>query len=63
MSFPIVPLARIEREAKQAAERGLSLAEACPYSFHEPAGVEFARIFNLHLAARRALGLDPERTS
>jgi hypothetical protein len=62
MSFPIVPLARIEREAKDAAERGLSLNDACPYSFYETAGVEFKRIFNSHLAARRALGLSSEPT-
>ena len=46
MDFPIVSLRRIEREAKEAAEKGLSLNFACPYPFDDPAGQAFRRVFN-----------------
>ncbi len=51
MDFPIVSLAQIEREAKEAAEAGHSLDFACPYPFNDPAGQEFRRVFNARRAA------------
>ncbi|WP_431113021.1 hypothetical protein [Variovorax paradoxus] len=57
MTFPIVSLERIEREAKAAAARGDTLNDACPYPFDEPAGAAFRTIFNEHRAALVALGV------
>ena len=54
MDFPIVSLAKIEREAKAAAEAGHSLNFACPYPFEEPSGQHFKRVYNEHRAAARA---------
>jgi hypothetical protein len=54
MSFPIVSLARIEREAIEAAEKGRSLNFACPYPFGDPAGEAFKRVFTDHRAALQA---------
>lgn len=59
MPFPIVSLERIEREAKAAAARGVSLNEACPYPFTDPAGDAFRDAFNQHRAALDALGQLP----
>ena len=50
MSFPITPLATIEREAKAAAEKGLSPNHACRFPFDDPAGEAFVRIYNEHRA-------------
>ncbi|SFQ41373.1 hypothetical protein SAMN05216567_115142 [Variovorax sp. OK605] len=54
MDFPIVSLACIEREAKEAAEKGHSLSFACPYPFDDPAGGAFKRVFNEHRVALRS---------
>jgi hypothetical protein len=54
MDFPIVSLARVEREAKEAAEKGLSMNFACPYPFEDPAGQAFRRVFNEHRAVVHA---------
>lgn len=51
MPFPITPLATIEREAKAAAEKGLTPNDACRYPFDDPAGEAFVRIYNEHRAA------------
>ena len=56
MTFPIVSLERIEREAKAAAARGDTLNDACPYPFDDPAGAAFRTIFNEHRTALLALG-------
>ena len=50
MPFPITPLATIEREAKAAAEKGLTPNEACRFPFDDPAGEAFLRIYNEHRA-------------
>lgn len=53
MSFPVTPLANIEREAKAAAERGETPNEACRYPFDDPAGQAFIRFYNEHRDALR----------
>ena len=54
MPFPITPLATIEREAKAAAEKGLTPNEACRFPFDDPAGKAFVRIYNEHREALQA---------
>jgi hypothetical protein len=62
MPFPITPLATIEREAKAAAEKGLSPTEACRFPFGDPAGEAFVRIYNEHREALRIAQLQQGRT-
>jgi len=61
MPFPITPLATIEREAKAAAEKGLTPNDACRYPFGDPAGEAFVRIYNEHRAALK--GATPQLAS
>lgn len=63
MNFPIVSIKTIEREVDKAIEQKLSLDEACPYSFHEPAGQEFKRAFQAKQQARHEGGEQQESTS
>lgn len=63
MAFPITPLATIEREAKAAAEKGLSPNHACRFPFEDPAGEAFVRIYNEHRATLKARAVQqPEGT-
>lgn len=49
----IVSKERIEREAREAADNGLSLDHACPYPFHSAAGRHFRQQHAAALAARQ----------
>ncbi|MDF3821967.1 hypothetical protein P3G55_18830 [Leptospira sp. 96542] len=42
----VIPIARIEREARQAAHQFDSLELACPYPFNSDAGHAFASYFH-----------------
>ncbi|MDF3821991.1 hypothetical protein P3G55_18950 [Leptospira sp. 96542] len=42
----VIPIARIEREARQAAHQFASLELACPYPFNSDAGHAFASYFH-----------------
>lgn len=56
MSFgEIVAIDAVIRAAKDAAERGLTLNDACPWPFDSTAGQLFKREFIFHKAALEAL--------
>jgi hypothetical protein len=42
----VIPIARIEREAREAAHKYDDLALACPYPFTSDAGHAFASFFH-----------------
>lgn len=49
----VISVARIEREAKTAAEAFISLAAACPYPFASDAGQRFKAAYRLALVETR----------
>jgi hypothetical protein len=52
MPEPVIPLARIQREAREAAQQYSDVNDACPYPFGTDAGHAFKAEF---LAARQSL--------
>lgn len=51
----IIPLERVEREARAAARRYSTLNDACPYPFGSDAGHAFSQFFKLARAEEQAL--------
>lgn len=45
MSEPIVSIARIEQQAREAAAKYNNINDACPYPFYSPAGRAFKAEF------------------
>jgi len=60
MSFDVVPIDTVKRVAKETAERGLSLNDACPWPFESEAGRQFKQFFITHKAALQALAKEPK---
>lgn len=56
----IVSRATIEREARSAAERGLSIDEACPYPFHSEHADHFKAVYLLALKRTTPNNNEPE---
>ena len=52
MPLTIIPIARVEREARQAAQKYNCIDDACPYPFDTDAGKLFKQFF---LQARQNL--------
>lgn len=45
MEHQIISIERIQREAKEAAQRYSDINDACPYAFHSEAGRVFKEAF------------------
>ena len=53
MSFPITPKDTIEREAREAAQRGDSINDACRYPFGSPQADHFKAVYLLSLPVKK----------
>lgn len=51
MPHTIVPLEKIEREARAAARAFVDVNSACPYSFYSPQGQAFKKAFTAERTA------------
>lgn len=51
----VIPIDRIEREARAAAQQYSDVNAACPYPFGSDAGHAFAQYFKLARAEQQAL--------
>ena len=61
MSNQVIPLSRIEAEARAAALKHSDVNDACPYPFFSDAGHAFSQYFKLARAEAQALQ-EPEAT-
>jgi hypothetical protein len=55
MSEPVIPIERIQREAREAAERYEDVNAACPYPFSTDAAHAFKAYFVMARQEREAL--------
>lgn len=46
-TLPVPPREQIERDAREAAEKGIGLRDACPYPFSSDAGRHFIATYLL----------------
>lgn len=55
----VISIERIEREARDAAHRGESLNDACPYPFGTDAAHHFQAVYQLALLVKRRPAQEP----